>query len=165
MENILVTWKEEKMEGPRPRHTPPFADAERAVCLLRPPKCLLRSHEHERATIARYARARGHHPPIHRTGSGALKTMGRGHGPFCRERRAVRDLPVFFSLWAITLADLPTAVVAETGPKGRDGQGRNWKAATVRGPGMARAFTMDFPKPVFSLKWRETTLFCSISQL
>ena len=86
------------MEGPRPRYTPPFADAERAVCLLRPPKCPLRSHEHERATIARYARARGHHPPIHRTGSGALKTMERGPGPFCRERRAVRDLPVFFFL-------------------------------------------------------------------
>lgn len=101
------------MEGPRPRYTPPFADAERAVCLLRPPKCPLRSHEHERATIARYARARGHHPPIHRTGSGALKTMERGPGPFCRERRAVRDLPVFFSLWAITLADLFTAGVAK----------------------------------------------------
>lgn len=122
------------MEGPRPRYTPPFADAERAVCLLRPPKCPLRSHEHERATIARYARARGHHPPIHRTGSGALKTMERSRtflpgdlwkgGPFVIFQFF---FPYGQSPWPIFSQLAWQNARPETGPKGRDRQGRNGK--------------------------------------
>ena len=148
------TLRGKKMEGPRPRH----AAVRRRRTSGLPVKATqvsLRSHEHERATIARYARARGHHPPIHRTGSGALKTMERVPDLFAG-KGAVRDLPVFpygQSPWPIF------SQLAWQKPD-RKGETDRKKLESPRfGTGNGACFHDGFSRTGFSLKWRETTLF------